>query len=134
MRHKARYFDSRTGRELSEDEALTNGIMRNGVTMRVHMTARDSFNRPGWRILDTVHGQAEKAQAYGEHERWLNDAWRGDPAATRFGDRGMHGSCEGIRNDWPGSLRRWAWDGNEQDDREFDRASQRAAGRPRLDP
>lgn len=56
----------------------------------------------------TADGQAEKAQAYREHERWLNDAWRGDPV-TGFGEQGMHGSREGdpcTRNGWPGTLRR----------------------------
>ena len=46
MTPRHRYFD-RTGRELSRAEALENGCLKDGVSLRVHMNARDHAARFG---------------------------------------------------------------------------------------
>ncbi len=103
---KQRHYFNRDGAEVSEAEALVGGILRHGYSIRVPTQFRDaraafdsgtlacsdpdltgiSGSRPGWRVLDTSYGQAEKDRARLEHERYLNDAWRGDPAS----DIGKH--------------------------------------------
>jgi hypothetical protein len=93
-----KYFDRR-GRELSRDEALHNGILKDGVSLRVHMNARDSArtfwdahrasvvvtdadmtassgNRPGWRIADSDFGRAARDAAYAAYERRLTSAYK----------------------------------------------------------
>jgi hypothetical protein len=98
----AQYFDRRTGRELSATEALHNGVLRDGVSLRVHMSARDSArfrdgrqlwdsgqlcvsdsdltgssgNRPGWRCADSPINQRAIADAYRDYEQRLNNSWK----------------------------------------------------------
>ena len=99
----AQYFDRRTGRELSATEALRDGVLRDGVSLRVHMNARDSArafwdahrdsllvidaraiggtegNKPGFRVFDSDVGRADREAAYREHEEFLRDAWKSKP-------------------------------------------------------
>jgi hypothetical protein len=52
-------------------------------------------NRPGFRLLDNDFGRAAKDSAYREHERYLNDAWKGsEPAPTGAGERGVVGPSD----------------------------------------
>ena len=85
----AQYFDRRTGRELSATEALRDGVLRDGVSLRVHMNARDSArafwdahrdsllvtdaraiggtegNKPGFRVFDSDVGRADSSEHLG---------------------------------------------------------------------
>jgi hypothetical protein len=90
--NRARYFDS-TGNEIDERIAFDNrGILRNGFTMRVPLTVRDSItarharitdgtdnpfalNKPGFRVRagDT---RQKVADAYADYEDTLVDAYR----------------------------------------------------------
>jgi hypothetical protein len=95
----AQYFDRRTGRELSEREALRDGVLRDGVSLRVRMHATDSArtfwdanrdslvvtdadatassgNRPGWRLADTDFGRAARDAAYKDYEAHTTSAWK----------------------------------------------------------
>jgi hypothetical protein len=124
---KARYFDNRTGRELSSYEAFSNGVMRDGVIMRTRMMARDARtrftdarsywdaerdnllvtdarriggvegNRPGFRVLDNDFGRAAKEAAYRDHERYLNGAYKNAETLTDAGEGGEVGP--GDEND-----------------------------------
>jgi hypothetical protein len=81
------YFDARTGRPLTEKEALKNGILRDNVVQRVRMVARDSKmpsfigadfvnNRPGYRgSFSDWLGDARR-EAYAAHRDYLENAWR----------------------------------------------------------
>jgi hypothetical protein len=85
---RQRYFDRRSGRELSRAEALENdSVLKDGVSLRVHMSARNSArlplgdagsgNRPGWRrTADSDLGRADRNAAYREYGRHLNDNWK----------------------------------------------------------
>jgi hypothetical protein len=133
-RKRAQYFDTRTGRELSEDEALIGGTIRDGVTMRTRMMARDARQyftdarsfwdanrdaldvrgiggtegcRPGWRILDAPINRQAIADARAAYLFDLENAWRNPP--TGFGEQGMRGAKEGdpcTENGFSGTLRR----------------------------
>jgi hypothetical protein len=107
---RQRYFD-RSGRELSRAEALENdSVLKDGVSLRVHMSARDSASRfgdarsfwdanrdsplvvhpsrvggasgsrPGFRVFDGDVGRADREAAYREHEEFLRDAWKSKPS------------------------------------------------------
>jgi hypothetical protein len=43
MQRTARYFDTKSGRELTKHEALSGGMLRDGVSVRTPMLARDSM-------------------------------------------------------------------------------------------
>jgi hypothetical protein len=85
------YFDSRTGRQLDESEAMENGILKSGCIMRTPMTARDSkmprftrddyaMHRPGFRTGGTSfndwEGRDAKREANKAYENALVNAWR----------------------------------------------------------
>jgi hypothetical protein len=85
---QARYFD-RHGRELRRDEALDDGVLKDGVTMRTPMQARDGFsddpfalNKPGFRTASTGTPLADmlardaKRDAYLDYENYITSAYR----------------------------------------------------------
>jgi hypothetical protein len=84
---QARYFDSRTGRQLRADEALENGVLKSGCIMRTPMTARDAKmprftnddfanNRPGYRGSFSDWLGDDRREAYAAHRDYLENAWR----------------------------------------------------------
>jgi hypothetical protein len=101
-----RYFD-RSGRELSRAQALENGHLRDGVSLRVHMSARDSARafwdanrdsllvtdaraiggtegcKPGFRVSDSPINRQEIADARAQYLHDLQNAWRNP---LRLGD------------------------------------------------
>ncbi len=105
---KHRYLDSK-GRELAEAEALdAHGLLRDGVRMVVHMTARDaaatdarklfdsgsivitdadgtasSGNRPGWRMSDAPINQQALTDARSQYLTDLQNAYRTDACRSR---------------------------------------------------
>jgi hypothetical protein len=84
----AQYFDRRTGRELSAMEALSDGVLKDGVSMRVRMTARDGAprfsdarsywdqHRPGFRVLDNNLGRQAIADAHAAYVHDLENAYK----------------------------------------------------------
>jgi hypothetical protein len=115
----AEYFDS-AGRSLTAHQARDqNGIIRDGVTVRVRMTMRDSAdrftdgrsfwdahrssllvtdaralggtegNKQGFRILDSAVNRQEVNDAYRAYEDDLTNAWKVKPAT---------GSSAPVRN------------------------------------
>ena len=42
-------------------------------------------NKPGYRVLDSDAGRAEREAAYREHEAFLRDSWRNPPPDAAFG-------------------------------------------------
>lgn len=118
---QAEYFDRR-GRSLTAQEARDhNGIIRDGVTVRVRMQMRDSAsqftdarqfwdrnkatlvvtdaaalggtkgNQPGFRILDSAVNAQDRADAYQQYNDDLTNAWRTPPPPTGAGASGPRG-------------------------------------------
>ena len=95
----AQYFDRRTGRELSAMEALSDGVLKDGVSMWVRMTARDGAprfsdarsywdqHRPGFRVLDNNLGRQAIADAHAAYVHDLENA-RTPANSARLGGRG----------------------------------------------
>ena len=99
----------RAGRAVAADEALDeDGILRDGFSVTVPMTMRDSMtplqrsiaqnaarlhdarvtdadggtlglHRPGYRVADNAAMRDAKQQALDEYENWLTNAWRRGP-------------------------------------------------------
>ena len=108
---KHRYFDS-TGQEVDPATALDRGVLRDGFSLRVPTTLRDSarsqdakplitdgtdnplgLNRPGWRIMTGDAGQKvadayrDRDEAYRDYENQLTAAYRArTDAKKRRGD------------------------------------------------
>jgi hypothetical protein len=108
-----RFF--RNGREITESEACDErGILRDGVTARIALTARDSA--PGRRIVDAngdaglalccpgyrqlVGGDSlgdqglrdERRQAYRDYQNSMSRAWRSDAAPDEDANRNQNES------------------------------------------
>jgi hypothetical protein len=79
------YFDARTGRPLSEEEALKDGILRDGAVKKVRMVARDSkmpsffdaaLHRPGFRLNKRNCSISKPARNFGrQHSCRLASSW-----------------------------------------------------------
>jgi hypothetical protein len=107
MLHKQRYFD-RNGREVAEHEAMRAGVLRDGFSLRIPTTLRDSRfadarqlwdsgrlvvtdldstagsgNRPGFRVLDCPVNRQAVHDAYVAYVNDLENAWRNP---LRLGD------------------------------------------------
>ncbi len=78
---RSQYFNQR-GQEITADEALDHGILRDGYSMRTPMRFRDSAasHRPGFRIADATNDERETAWL--EMVRDAEQAWR-HPVADR---------------------------------------------------
>jgi hypothetical protein len=162
----AQYFDTRTGRELSKWDATDdNGILRDGCTIRVKTMLRDSagtrrrvvdaynkpygLNQPGFRTfrssdgLDTTLDSVAKADAYPEHERYLNAAWkrgatapvlRQPTADTLSTDERVCPDCGGDGFDKDGSAcPRCGGEGTVDDDDDVGDAAAKPAARMTID-
>jgi hypothetical protein len=111
----AQYFDSRSGRQLSEDEALDhNGVIKSGVILRTPMSARDAglprftndagplrlvdgygnadplaLRRAGFRQLvggDSFDLRDAKRAAYQDYIDRMSRVWRADAAEEEDDD------------------------------------------------
>jgi hypothetical protein len=100
MRH--RYFDRR-GHEVSAEQALHRGVLRNGYSLRVPTQLKD--NAPRQHFADARN----KAAAYRSYVHDLENAWRaGRDEPTGFGSVDPRGSKEGdhcTRDGWRGEWR-----------------------------
>jgi hypothetical protein len=143
MQRKARYFDTHSGRELTEAEALSDGnVLRDGVTMRTRMMAQDhaqrfrdgrelfdsgqvtitdgdgtlrTGNAPGWRISDSPINRQSLTEARTAYLDDLKNAWRKPAgAADAAPDEGD-----------PHKRRVWEEADEDDDDDEIDPASDR---------
>jgi hypothetical protein len=99
MKKRTRFYRNADGVELSEDEALSNGVLRDGVVLSVPTTIRDSITRQraaakrAVRVTDAFGGEAgrrpgfafavkdqaasdAKREAYQNYETRVTNQWR----------------------------------------------------------